>query len=243
MGASSRLKKLTNELGYFALSPARTNAIVVHHDNAFALTLDGEAVPVLIPVHERFKKVAVHPTGSWMAGWARETKVIQILGFDSAKAICFHRSVAGGEYFTFSPNGEWFGLCAAEGFHFYRVGEWNKISFPLPRSSTATPRGPLAFSQDGRMLAVAFSPYVIRLYTFDRPDLREPRLLATLTSPDRTPLQLLAFSSDGRRLAAATKNQIVHLWNLASLRDGLTELNLAGDWPNFDEASHSVHPL
>lgn len=229
----TRLDQLPKEVGYLAMSSGRTNAIVVHHTNAFALAFNSDVAPVLIPVGERFTKVAVHPAGTWMAGWAKEQNLIQILGLDSAKAIRSRRSIPGSECFAFSPDGEWLGLCATDGFHFYRVGEWNKIAFPLPRSSTAAPHGPLAFSRDGRILAIAFSPYDIRLYRFDHSANGEPKLLATLESPDRTPLQLLAFSPDGRHLAAATRNQIVQLWNLSSLRDGLADLKLAGNWPEY----------
>jgi WD40 repeat protein len=231
IGPRTRLTRLPKEVGHLAMSPGRTNAIVVHHTNAFAFAVNADAAPVLIPVGERFTKVAVHPAGSWIAGWAREKNLIQIFGLDSANAIRSRRSVPAGDCFAFSPDGEWLGLCATDGFHFYRVGQWNKIAFPLPRSSTATPHGPLAFSFDGRLLAVAFSPYDIRLYRFARSAAGDVKLLATLESPDRSPLQLLAFSPDGRSLAAATKNQIVQIWNLASLRAGLAALKLEGEWP------------
>jgi hypothetical protein len=215
------------------MSPGRTNVIVVHHTNVFALVFNSHAAPSLISVGEHFTRVAVHPAGSWMAGWSRGQNLIQVFGLDPAKAIRSRRSIPGAEHFAFSPDGEWLGLCGTDGFHFYRVGEWSKIVFHLPRSSTAAPHGPLAFSRDGRILAVAYSPYDIRLYRLDGSAVGEPKLLATLESPDRIPLQLLAFSPDGRHLAAATRNQIVQLWNLSSLRDGLIDLKLAGDWPEY----------
>jgi len=58
-----------------------------------------------------------------------------------------------------------------------------------------------------------------------------PKTIGMLESPDHSPLELLVFSPDGQSLAAATADLTIQLWNLARLRRGLAELDLADDWP------------
>ena len=66
----------------------------------------------------------------------------------------------------------------------------------------------LAFSPDGRLLAVATS---IGLYLYDIPALSEVRFIAT----DAAVLDI-AFSPDGRLLASGSSDKTVRLWDAAS---------------------------
>jgi WD40 repeat protein len=91
----------------------------------------------------------------------------------------------------------------------------------------------MSFTRDGRTVALASSRYTIQLFRLPDGGRREPVLIATLESPYRLPLQRLAFSPDGRRLAAASDRSVVQLWNLALLRDGLADLHLHQNWPEY----------
>ena len=83
--------------------------------------------------------------------------------------------------------------------------------------------GPLAFSPDGKLLAVAANRRDIRLLN---PVTGEE--LATLTAPDPVNLSRLAFCADGSRLAATAIGRSIQLWDLRTLRRELAKLGL--DW-------------
>ena len=137
------------------------------------------------------------------------------------------------DYFTFSPDGTWLVACSGGEFHFYRVGAWHEKVFTIRRRLSSDQHAPVAFTKDGRTVAFASSRYTVQLFALPQASGGEPKLIGTLESPDRFPLEMLAFSPDGRRLAAATDRQIVQLWNLALLKQGLAELNLERDWPEY----------
>ena len=66
----------------------------------------------------------------------------------------------------------------------------------------------IAFSPDGRLLAVASS---IGVYLYAAADLREVRFL-----PTDSPVPSVAFSPDGRALASASDDRTIRLWDAAS---------------------------
>jgi WD40 repeat protein len=75
----------------------------------------------------------------------------------------------------------------------------------------------IAFSPDGRLLAVASS---IGVYLYAAADLREVRFL-----PTDAPVRSVAFSPDGRALASGSTDNTIRLWDAAS---GALRRTLAG---------------
>ena len=73
---------------------------------------------------------------------------------------------------------------------------------PKPRGGVAE----IAFSPDGRLLAVASS---IGVYLYAAADLREVRFL-----PTDSPVRSVAFSPDGRALASGSWDGTVRLWGV-----------------------------
>jgi WD40 repeat protein len=207
---------------------------MVWRTDVLVYALDSPAPPIRIQAGERFAKLALHPNGIWVAGATTRDNTIHIFATNSSTTSPVRLCVPRIEHFTFSGDGQWFGVCGNGQFDFYRVGAWEKAAFTIPRASDSGQHGPLAFSPDSRTVAVADSRYRVQLYQIV---LGEAKLLATLESPDRKPLLALTFSADGRQLAALAKDQGIQLWNLALVREGLAELNLHGDWPEY-----STHP-
>jgi WD40 repeat protein len=81
----------------------------------------------------------------------------------------------------------------------------------------------VAFSADGRMLAVAVPLGPVRLLTADG-----DRVLATLEAPVPSAPDELTFSSDGALLAVVGEIDGIQLWDLRRARQRLEEMRL--DW-------------
>ncbi len=107
-------------------------------------------------------------------------------------------------------------------YRFWEVGSWEPGPI-LPRDRLEEWIGPLAFTPDGRMLAISRSLQRVQLV-----DLTTLREVATLSAADAQPIQWLCFSPDGSRLAAAADNHTSQLWDLRAIRRQLAEIGL--DW-------------
>ncbi|HEY2951702.1 MAG TPA: AAA-like domain-containing protein [Verrucomicrobiae bacterium] len=145
--------------------------------------------------------------------------------------------VRSGPHFCFSPDGKWFCASTGEDYTLLEVGAWTPGP-PLARKRYRNQPGLMAFSPDGRLLAIAIAPSTIELVR-----LPQGESVATLESPDRRPLLALAFSRDGRRLAAAGREQLVLVWDLALVADELSALKLRGQLPAPPPLASSPHPV
>jgi WD40 repeat protein len=101
-----------------------------------------------------------------------------------------------------------------------------KAAIAVPRHHLKNRPGRMAFTRDGKVLAVAWSRDLVRLV-----DASNGQELATLTSPDPHRITKLCFSPDDDQLAVATENHVIHLWDLRGLRSQLAELGLDWDSP------------
>jgi WD40 repeat protein len=137
---------------------------------------------------------------------------------------------------AFSPDGRW--LAAATGRNSadgaecrtWRVGSWEPgPRVPLDRMTSSPPA--LAFTPDGKMLAVVHTITEVRLLNADT--LED---IAILAPPDPILIRRVAFSPDGNLLAAAADNYI-QLWDLRVVRERLRELSLDWDTPPLPAAA------
>jgi WD40 repeat protein len=122
----------------------------------------------------------------------------------------------------FSPDGEWLVAGEQGQYRFWRVGTW-EAGLVIPRHHLENKQGTMAFTRDGKVLAVAWSRDLVRLV-----DASNGQELGTLTNPDPQRITKLCFSPDEDQLAVATENYAIHLWDLRGLRAQLARLGL--DW-------------
>jgi WD40 repeat protein len=87
--------------------------------------------------------------------------------------------------------------------------------------------GPIAFSTDGKQVALGCSQNTLHLY-----ESGSGALLARLENPSESPLAAHPrFSPDGSYLAAGTECGAVYLWDLSRIRARLARLGVDWDRP------------
>src|SRR5262249_30969521 len=117
---------------------------------------------------------------------------------------------------------QWLVTSEQDKFRFWQVGSWAP-GLVIHRDRSEPTPGPLAFSRDSRMLAIARSAWTVQLI-----DPATGQEIATLSAPDPQHINSLCFSPDAGQLAVATNNNAIQLWDLRLIRRELEELNL--DW-------------
>jgi len=249
-GDMRRMEPSMEGLGMMDLSLDRTTAAVIQGNTVLLVSLaDRTTGQRTKRLDTYYPQMAIHPACTWLAtaaldsnepSHARKTvsenesgakvDALRLWNLAETAETPVPVILPYSEHFAFSPDGNWLATCSSGKFQFYRVGAWTKPVFAIPRMLASDQHAPMAFSKDGRVVAVASSRYVVQLFRMPATDRDQPELIATLESPDHFPLVMLAFSPDGRRLAAATDRQIVQLWNLKLLRDRLAESKLQHNW-------------
>jgi serine/threonine protein kinase/WD40 repeat protein len=199
----------------------------VGHD-VFALDLPGPGVRSQVRGQTNLWRPVASPDGRWVAAgcWhGMETRV-----WDARTRAIAHKIVypiTAACRVLFSPDSRL--LVAGTGSEYRalehvgpEVTAWRTV-WVIPRDNAGGLPGVMAFSPDGRLLAVAHSPLVVKLY---RADTAEE--VAALPAPDPHILGSLAFSPDGTRLVAGTEANRLFAWDLRAIRGELARLGL--DW-------------
>jgi WD40 repeat protein len=174
--------------------------------------------------------LAASPDGRWVATGSWEGPGFQV--WDTLRNVEARLWRTGDACVAFSPDGRWFVSASGGGSYtwaecsFWKVGTWERgPSIPLDRTTSP---GEMAFSDDGRMLAVLRTMTEILLV--DPRDLRE---LARLQSREPMILSELRFSPDGGLLVVGTDAGYIHVWDLRRIRARLKEMHLDWDLPAF----------
>jgi hypothetical protein len=167
---------------------------------------------------------AISPDGNWIA----------IGGFGAleiwdARSNDFQSSfpMPVRQYVAFSPDGKWLVSGSGREYQIREVGTWNLRQRLADNPSSGLLR-PMAFSRDGRMLAIGITHDTVQLI-----DTATWRELATLEAPHPTILWSLSFSPDGTHLAVGSKARLSQLWDLRLIRRQLAAMNLDWELPPY----------
>jgi len=167
-----------------------------------------------------FYNCALSADGRWVAAAALPQTFVRVWEVDhtniSHDLQCSWVSTLG-----FSPDGQRLATGSAYEYQVWETHSW-LCKFRATRPGIAyNPR--IAFSPDGRMLAVTHSCFTVRLM-----ETVTGQELATFGMPEPQVISCLAFSPDGSQLAVGGQTPVIYLWNLRLIRQELAEMKL--DW-------------
>ncbi|MEJ2146763.1 MAG: serine/threonine-protein kinase [Acidobacteriota bacterium] len=139
---------------------------------------------------------------------------------------------------AFSPDGRWLVTGSSEEYRLWDTSSWtNQMRIHRPSRFSHLP-GLMAFSDDGRLLAVVIDNRTIGLY-----DPQRKRPVLALQLPDPQAFSALRFSGDGRCLGASTTARRIHVWDIKAILEALHPLGLdfglAEQWPGGSPAQIS----
>jgi WD40 repeat protein len=123
---------------------------------------------------------------------------------------------------AFSPDGHTLVSSSSREYCFWSTRDW-QVRHRVKLDLGAAVPGPIAFSADGRLLALAANRQDIQLLN---PETGSE--FATLRAPDSRLLHQVVFSGDGSHLAAMIDGRAIQLWDLRALRKELAAMAL--DW-------------
>jgi WD40 repeat protein len=186
--------------------------------------------------HENACYVALSPDGQWMAtsGWhsdrARLWKAPN--GITDKEWKLAHESVPGKmTRVAFSPDSRTLITGRAEEFAF-----WDVASRASTQRIPSEPGGALrdvAFSPDGKLMALALSPSVVQLR-----ETASGRIVAKLEDPHGDRITWMGFNADSTRFMTCSNfAKAIHDWDLRAIRARLKSMGLDWDWPEFPPSS------
>jgi WD40 repeat protein len=188
-------------------------------DQAFVLNTERPAERVATGDCPHTHRLALSPDGRYLAtGLMPDSAGVKVWDTGTGRLVKSLPNDHGG-FVAFG--GRWLAVGGASEYRLWQVETWE----PGPvfaRAHGEYSDGPVAFSRDGRLLAITRSLQLVQLF-----DMTTGRPLATLTAPDLPFIGCLCFSPDGSRLAASTESHTIHLWDLHALHQQLQPMGLA----------------
>jgi WD40 repeat protein/predicted Ser/Thr protein kinase len=220
---------LPGNLGHLALSrDGQTLAVALGRGEAAILHGDRLAEKVLLGPQSNLAFVAVSPDGRWVATGTRHGSGINV--WDPRTGQRLSEWPSNEAAVAFSPDGRWLVGNSPDEYRSWEAGSWRPTALQFIRDNAWVP-GPMAFSPDGKLLAVTRTSQLVALI-----DPVTGRELATLSAPDLEPIEGLCFSPNSTALAAACSTHFIQLWDLRRIRGQLARIGLDWDQPPYPPA-------
>jgi Tfp pilus assembly protein PilF len=222
----------------FTRSPDGQTLAAVYDAGARIQILDLErgAVRQTLGVHpEGDGPHAVSADGRWLASTDWHSDRVRLWDAHSGELV--HEWVLG-EYLRafFTPDSRVLVISHGDEYSFWDVETLQLIR--RLRCDVAGFPGWVAFTQDGRLMALEMAPAVIHLR-----EVATGRTVAKLEDPHGDRAGWLGFTPDGTQLVvSAPYAKAIHIWDLRAIRQRLKPMNLDWQWPEFPPATRSGEP-
>jgi serine/threonine protein kinase/WD40 repeat protein len=203
----------SSRAGRVVASAQRWGGLVWNQD------LDGP--PVRLSPHEDTRSISVSPDGRWVATgshWGTKVKIWDTWQTRTETTLtpAHELPVETGSMVHFSQDGRWLATTGG-GCRLWKVPSWQEG----PHIGN---KGMLAFSPDGKILAVETTSGVVQLLNPDT-----GLEFARLEDPNQDRAHDLAFTPEGAELVAInTDHHSIHVWDLRKIREQLAKMDL--DW-------------
>lgn len=191
--------------------------------------------PVALGPHEDVRYIALSPDGRWVATGSHSGTKVKVWHAKDGK-LEKELPVESGSCVGFNPDGKWLAT-TGDGCRLWAVDSWE----PGPHIGGGTPFTPIAFSPDGKLLAVETGYGSVRLVDPDT-----GREYARLEDPNQDRAGAMSFTPDGTQLVTTNNDShSVHVWDLRAIREQLAKMGLDWDQPLYPRvrAARVVSPL
>jgi len=210
------------------------------HGQAMVVDFDDKPSKTLVRYHHSgIANIAISPDGQWVASapWGDPSGRVRVFDVLNRKNVKDFLETNSSPSLTFSPDGKWLVMPAGKTYRFWEISSW-KAGAEVEGAHTTNLPLPLAFSRDGKMLAIAplHSPSAEPVRILDSATGRE---IATLSLPYPELVHRLAFSADGSQLAAACSGHGIQVWDLRAIRQQLADMSLDWDLPPYPPVKFS----
>jgi WD40 repeat protein len=172
---------------------------------------------------------ALSPDGRWAASCGWHSDLVRLWNVGTGQKV-YEWPVGTRASVYFTPDSRALVISRGSAFTFWDVETLQPI-LQLPRDVTPYP-GHVAFSPDGKLMALEMAPAVILLK-----EVATGRTVAKLEDPHGDRPHWQGFTPDGTRLVVVAKYaSAIHVWDLRAIRARLKAMNLDWDWPEFPPA-------
>jgi WD40 repeat protein/serine/threonine protein kinase/Flp pilus assembly protein TadD len=224
IGPPQRLPLPGAGLPEFACSPDGRVVASAQFWGALVWHRDRPEERIRLTPHDEARSVSVSPDGRWVATGSHGQGGAKV--WDAATGR-FVKDLMPTQPFVnvrFSPDGKW--LATAGGVcRLWAVESWQE------GPSLGVTSGAVAFSADGKLLAVETGQNTVRLLDPDT-----GREYARLEDSNQDRAWIMAFSPDGTQLVVNGESQSLHVWDLRAIRAELARRGLDWDLPSYPPA-------
>jgi serine/threonine protein kinase/WD40 repeat protein len=193
------------------------------------LDLETGAVRTDLGDHPQGEIRALSADGRWAASCGWHSDRVRLWNARTGQMV--HEWLLGKRTLVFfSPDSSALIISRGDEFSFWDVHTLQPIR--RLRRDVAQYPGWVAFSRDGRMMALEMAPAVIHLK-----EAATGKTVAKLDDPHGDRATSQGFTPDGTKLVVvASYSNAIHIWDLRAIRMRLKEMSLDWDWPEFPPA-------
>jgi WD40 repeat protein len=206
---------------------ARLAAVDYRRGTAIVMDWGNPEPKMLLESQPLMTSIALSPDGKWISTSTWKGVGVKIWDASTGTYVCDLPEELSSAKVGFSPDSRWLATSHEDAYQIWEVGKWNLIQ-RIPRDQAGM-LGPIVFSPDGRMVALALSNSTLKLL-----DTASWQEIATLVPPDSEVFEALCFSPDGGRLAVSARG-VLQIWDLKGIRGELAKSRLDWDLPHYPE--------